>query len=200
MKTYSIEQLDDIINRRVKQRQTLEQIAAETEFTYRELSALNHCLNTTRPCKHCGRPVPINIDVKKDYCNKNCLVNHFTRGPQMIDLGDEYVPGRKFALSVEQIKDAALRYVDFHDTLSSIADDLGVAPSTLLRTFNECGIQRRGKTPQHKNHFTRTLKRCLVCGVEFQGVKSARYCGSPSCRGKAYYRRHKEKLKEQASV
>lgn len=196
MRLYSIEQLDDIINRRVNKYQTWNQIAAETEFTLRELKALNHCLNTTRACKHCGRPVPINSDKDKEFCNPTCMKNQFARGAKLIELEGAFVPGFKFSLSIEQINDAVLRYSEFGDTLREIANDLGVATSTLTRTFKACGINRYEDGRKYP-HFTRSFKICPICGKEFEGIKTAYLCGSASCRGKAYYRRHQAKLKEQ---
>lgn len=189
-RSYTIEELDDLIDRRVNKHQTLEEMAEETPYSFRELLKINKRINTLVACKHCGRPVPINNDVRKQFCNHTCISNHYNRGTKLIDLGLGFVPGRKFVLTLDQIKDAAMRYIEFDDNMTDIAKDLGVSPSTLIRTLKECGIKINYK------HFSRTTKSCKICGKLFQGIKSALYCGSGACRGKAYYQR--KKAREQA--
>lgn len=174
--TFTIAQLKQVIDLRVNDKLTWEQIADVLPISVYQLKALSPVLNQYRPCRRCHRPVFLGVTPNKEYCNATCNVNYHKGNIHYIEVEDQEIPGRKFTLTRAQIAEAFERRYEFNEDLAPIAKDLGVDVNTLSRTLKDQGGKSLVFSRYHE---------CIVCYKPFTSHSNARYC-SGKCRTIAY--------------
>jgi hypothetical protein len=119
--SYTLQELAIIIEYRVKDKLTWEQISVRTAFTVRDLKSLSPYINQHRPCVYCKRPVPLFHSANREFCSNVCYSAYYRGYVRTIEEHDGSFMGRRYSLDREQILQAMVRRYDKHEPLNTIA-------------------------------------------------------------------------------